>query len=46
MSGVLFLAPRLSEHRLQTIGFFASALGAVTQFIQPVLDLLNVHIVR
>lgn len=42
MTWLLYATPRLSERRLQSIGFVASTLAALTQFIPPVLDLLNI----
>jgi hypothetical protein len=40
------IAVRLSEQRLQTVGFIASAIGASTQFIPPLLNILNIKIGR
>jgi hypothetical protein len=42
----VLIVPRLSERRLQTVGFGASVLAILTQFIPPVLDILNIHVVR
>jgi hypothetical protein len=43
--GILsLLPPLLSARRLQYVGFMASVLAVLTQFIPPVLDLFNIPI--
>ena len=45
-----FLSPlvdftrKLSERQLKLLGFTLTSVGVITQFIQPVLDLLNIPI--
>lgn len=44
MSAAVFLPTRLTESRLTCLGFFLSVTGFATQFLPPMLDILNISI--